>query len=248
MTESTLPSALSALPELAEDWYGKRVVLFMDYDGTLTSIVSRPDQAVLSGATRLALQRLARQTTVTILSGRDRESAEKMVGLPGLYYAGSHGFDISGPDGFRHQNEEGERIRPTLEKVADELEEAIQPFSGSWVDRKRYAIAVHNRQVRDAWVPKLEATIAEVAGRHSGLRITGGKRITELRPDIDWGKGKALRWLMKTLKLDAADVVPMFIGDDDTDEDAFAPAHIGRPSTTCRRSRKRRTSSGSRST
>jgi alpha,alpha-trehalase len=222
MTASTLPSALSALPELAEDWYGKRIVIFMDYDGTLTPIVSRPDQAMLSESMRMALQRLARQTTVCVLSGRDRASAENMVGLPELYYAGSHGFDISGPGGFRHQNEQGEALRPALEEVADELEEVVKPFSGAWVDRKRYAIAVHNRQVRDASVPELEAAVAEVAARHAGLRVTGGKRISEVRPDIDWDKGRALRWLLKALNLDGADVVPMFIGDDETDEDALA--------------------------
>lgn len=222
MTQSTLPSALSALPELAEDWFGKRVVIFIDYDGTLTPIVSRPDQAMLSESIRHALQRLARQTTVTILSGRDRASAEKMVGLAELYYAGSHGFDISGPDGFRHENEQGRTLLPELDTAAAELEEAIKPFSGAWVDRKRYAVAVHNRQVRDAWLPNLEKAVAEIAARHPKLRLTSGKRIQELRPDIDWNKGRALRWLLKTLKLDGDDVVPLFIGDDVTDEDAFA--------------------------
>jgi alpha,alpha-trehalase len=81
---------------------------------------------------------------------------------------------------------------------------------------------VHNRQVRDASVPELEAAVAEVAARHAGLRVTGGKRISEVRPDIDWDKGRALRWLLKALNLDGADVVPMFIGDDETDEDALA--------------------------
>ncbi len=222
MTESTLPSAISALPELAEDWFGKRVVIFIDYDGTLTPIVSRPDQAVLSEPMRLALQRLARQTVVTVLSGRDRASAERMVGLPELYYAGSHGFDISGPDGFAHENEEGVAFRPVLEQVAAELEEAIKPFSGAWVDRKRFAVAVHNRQVRDAWLPRLEAAVAAVAARHPELRTTGGKRIIELRPAIEWDKGKALRWLLHALNLEGPEIVPMFIGDDETDEDAFA--------------------------
>jgi alpha,alpha-trehalase len=221
MTEQTLPSALSALPELAEDWYGKRVVIFVDYDGTLTPIVSRPDQAVLSESMRMALQRLARQTTVAVLSGRDRTSAEKMVGLPELYYAGSHGFDISGPDGFTHENEQGVAVRPALKQAADEIEEAIKTISGAWVDRKRFAIAIHNRQVRDAWLPDLEKAIGEIAARYPQLRLTGGKRVFELRPDIDWHKGTALRWLLKALKLDGPDVVPMFLGDDETDEDAF---------------------------
>jgi alpha,alpha-trehalase len=75
--------------------------------------------------------------------------------------------------------------------------------------------------VRDAWLPDLEKAIGEIAARYPQLRLTGGKRVFELRPDIDWHKGTALRWLLKALKLDGPDVVPMFLGDDETDEDAF---------------------------
>lgn len=222
MTESTLPSAIHALPELAEDWFGKKVAIFLDYDGTLTPIVSRPDQAMLSEAMRMALQRLARHSLVAIVSGRDRAAVERMVGLPEIYYAGSHGFDITGPDGLKLEHEGGTAMAGELAQVADALEERLKTVSGAWVERKKFAVAVHDRQVRDAWLEDLAKTIAEVAAEHPKLRMTGGKRVHELRPDIDWHKGHAVRWLMKTLGQVGPDHVPLFMGDDETDEDAFA--------------------------
>jgi alpha,alpha-trehalase len=222
MTESSLPSAISALPDLAEDWYGKKVAIFLDYDGTLTPIVSRPDQAQMSEAMRMALQRLARHSLVAIISGRDRASVEKMVGLPEIYYAGSHGFDISGPDGLTLEHEGGVAMKDELKQVADELEERLKRFSGAWVERKKFAVAVHDRQVRDAWLEDLTKVIQDVAAGHPNLRMTGGKRVHELRPSIDWHKGHAMRWLLKTLGKDDPDTIPLFMGDDETDEDAFA--------------------------
>jgi alpha,alpha-trehalase len=221
MTESTLPSAIDALPELAEDWYGKKVALFLDYDGTLTPIVSRPDQATLSDAMRIALQRLARHTLVAIISGRDRASVERMVALPEIYYAGSHGFDISGPGGLALEHEGGVELGSEIEHVANELEERLKLVSGAWVERKKFVVAVHDRQVRDAWLDDVRRIITEVAAEHPNLRMTGGKRVHELRPNIDWNKGHALRWLLRKLKLDGPDLVPVFMGDDETDEDAF---------------------------
>jgi len=222
MIQSQLPSALSALPELSEDWFGKRLAIFLDYDGTITQIVSRPDQASLSASMRTAIERLARTTMVAIVSGRDRADVESLVELDNVYYAGSHGFDIRGPGGLVREHEEGLRLAPVMDQAAKELQDVTQKFSAAWVERKRFAVAVHDRQVRDAQLPALEAAISEIAARHPELRMTGGKRVHELRPNIDWNKGRALHWLLETLDLTGPDVVPLFMGDDETDEDAFA--------------------------
>nr|NIP73230.1 trehalose-phosphatase [Gammaproteobacteria bacterium]NIR30345.1 trehalose-phosphatase [Gammaproteobacteria bacterium]NIR98189.1 trehalose-phosphatase [Gammaproteobacteria bacterium]NIT63856.1 trehalose-phosphatase [Gammaproteobacteria bacterium]NIV20860.1 trehalose-phosphatase [Gammaproteobacteria bacterium] len=96
-----LPSALERLDEIAERMRDKRPCLFLDYDGTLTPIVARPELAVLSEALRDTLRRLARRAMVAVISGRDLQDVRERVGLSELYYAGSHGFDIAGPAGRR---------------------------------------------------------------------------------------------------------------------------------------------------
>ena len=74
--------------------------MFLDYDGTLTPIVSDPDAATLSDHMRDAVGKLSDKATVAIVSGRAREKLRNFVQLPELYYAGSHGFDIDGPGGI----------------------------------------------------------------------------------------------------------------------------------------------------
>lgn len=76
---------------------GKRVVVFLDYDGTLTPIVSNPDEAYLSSSMRAAVQQVAQTFPTAVISGRGRDKVEAFVQLEELYYAGSHGLDIKGP-------------------------------------------------------------------------------------------------------------------------------------------------------
>jgi trehalose 6-phosphate phosphatase len=196
--------------------------LFLDYDGTLTPIVARPELAVLDAAMRSALRRLAAHTTVAILSGRDLADVRAMVDTEGLWFAGSHGFDVAAPDGTRTEIEEARAHRNALRRAADDLDRAVASIPGAWVERKRFADAVHFRQVDDDLVPVLEAAVDRVAVAHPGLRRTGGKMIFELRPDIDWDKGRALWSVFDRAGLRRGAVLPVFIGDDLTDEDAFA--------------------------
>ena len=77
----------------------KRLVVFLDYDGTLTPIVEASDAAVLAAPMRAAIARLAQHAPVAVVSGRAREKVREFVAVENLYYAGSHGFDIDGPGG-----------------------------------------------------------------------------------------------------------------------------------------------------
>jgi len=216
-----LPSALDRSEELSGRLAGKRPAVFLDYDGTLTPIVSRPELAVLSDEMRSSLERLADACTVAIVSGRDRADVEGLVQVGGLVYAGSHGFDIAGPGGLSLQHQEGSKYGAVLARAADEIEERVGLIDGILVERKKYALAVHYRLVADERVSEIDAAVEEVAAGHSELRRTGGKKVFELRPRLDWDKGKAVLWLLEALDLDHPDVVPFYLGDDETDEDAF---------------------------
>lgn len=192
--------------------------VFLDYDGTLTPIVDHPDDAVLTESSRAALSRLSQRVPVAIVSGRDRADVAQRVGIESLYYAGSHGFDITGPDGFNEQR--GAEFRSTLRLAADQLEDRLEDLEGVWVERKRYGVAVHFRQAKDS-AREVERRVADVERSHPALKRSGGKMIVELRPNLDWDKGRAVLWLLEALRLPADEYLPIYIGDDETDEDAF---------------------------
>lgn len=219
-----LRSALGSGPERALD--GKHPVVFLDYDGTLTPIVDHPDEALLSEPVRQALKHLADVHPVAIVSGRDRADVEDKVGLAGIYYAGSHGFDISGPDGFHR--EQGAEFRSILELAADELEDRLAGTGGAWVERKRYAVAVHFRQAPPGAEDEIRLLVEELAREHPALKPSGGKKIFELRPNLEWDKGRAVLWLQEALGFSGAEHLPIYVGDDETDEDAFRVLREGK--------------------
>ncbi|MFO7293625.1 MAG: trehalose-phosphatase [Acidimicrobiia bacterium] len=212
-----LPSALGE--DLLAELGDRRPALFLDFDGTLCPIVPHPDQAVLDNETRQALRRIADRYPVAVVSGRDRLDVAGRVALDDLYYAGSHGCDISGPGGFSQQW--GAELRPSLHDAGDELDQALEGIPGAWVERKRFALAVHYRQAPADAEARIEQAVRSVAARHPDLRVAGGKKIFELRPDIDWDKGKAVMWLLESMGLRTDGIVPIYLGDDETDEDVF---------------------------
>lgn len=215
------PLALDHLDEIATQTADKRLAVFLDYDGTLTPIVERPDLAVLSAEMRHSLKDLAACCTVVIVSGRERANVAKLVGLEDIVYAGAHGFDISGPAGTEIRHAEGRSYVPAIKEAAEELSRRLALIDGVIVEDKTYALAVHFRQVQPQNLPSIEEAVDEVLTRHPQLRKTGGKKIFELRPDIDWDKGKAVLWLLDALDLAGDDVLPIYLGDDQTDYDAF---------------------------
>jgi alpha,alpha-trehalase len=213
-----LPSALDHVQEIV-DARQHGLAVFLDYDGTLSPIVSRPEQAVLSDSMRAVLRALATKLPVAILSGRDLEDVRRRVGIDAIVYAGSHGFDIAGPRGLHKQM--ATEFLPDLDTAEKELHDVLDGIPGALVERKRFSIAAHYRNVNQNCVSEVQRLVDAAAARHPELRRIDGKKVYELLPDVDWDKGKALLWLLRTLDLEGANVRPIYIGDDRTDEDAF---------------------------
>ncbi|HYG88067.1 MAG TPA: trehalose-phosphatase [Azospirillum sp.] len=197
---------------------GRTPALFLDYDGTLTPIVDRPERALLADATRSAIANLATVCPVAVVSGRDLDDVRRMVGLDTLVYAGSHGFDILGP---QMRTQIGLEYVPALERAAAALRERLARVEGVLVERKRFAVAVHTRLAAPEAKPAVADAVRAVAAGETELRVTGGKEILELRPNLPWDKGRAVLALLDALGLSDAGTVPVYIGDDETDEDAF---------------------------
>ena len=212
-----IPSALEHIQEIGRR--GDRLAVFLDYDGTLTPIVSHPEDASLSDSMRQTLRSLAARVPVAILSGRDLDDVRGRMLVDGIVYAGSHGFDIMGAGGLRRQL--GDAYLPVLDSAENELREALDDIAGAQLERKHFSVAAHYRNVNENDAGRVALAVDAVAARHRELRRIDGKKVYELLPDIDWNKGKAVLWLLETLEVERGKAVPIYIGDDRTDEDAF---------------------------
>ncbi len=212
-----LPDALDHVAEIVGDG---RLALFLDFDGTLTPIVDHPEDARLPDRVRATLLALGRRVPVGVLSGRDLADVRQRVGIAGLWYAGSHGFDIAGPHGEHSVVPEGSAALPALAQARERLERLAEAVPGVALERKRLAVAVHYRQVAEAAADEVRAAVQQVVDDHRELQLFHGKMVVEVQPAAAWHKGKALTWLMEVAEL-PPDVRPLYIGDDTTDENAF---------------------------
>lgn len=217
---AALPDAMGD-HDLARRIDGKRPVVFFDYDGTLTPIVDRPEDAILTDEMSATLADLAEHVPVAIVSGRDLDDVVGLVGEQPFWFSGSHGFDVRSPGGERIQVDIGAEALPALDEAAQRLQGPVGAIEGAWVERKRFAIAVHHRATPDRLVDELRRIVETEEARHDELRMSGGKKIFELRPAADWHKGKAILWLLAAMGMDEPGVVAVFLGDDVTDEDGF---------------------------
>lgn len=216
-------SAVDHVRRRLTPWLAERpaTVLFLDYDGTLTPIVDRPEDAKLTARTRAILMEAARNPAldVVIVSGRGLDDVRKLVGIPGITYIGDHGFEIDGP-GVALRHEGLEHYGAAIDRAARRLEQLAVP--GARVERKAATVSYHVRQVAEDARDEAERA-AEQIYRRLQLRVTKGKMVVEGRPPLDWHKGQAVLYvLMKRHGTDwPSRVRAIYIGDDVTDEDAF---------------------------
>ena len=216
---SELDDANDALEEIRERLGDAVPAVFLDYDGTLTAIVDDPADATLARDRREAIEQLASATPVAVVSGRDLEDVRGMVGIDDIAYAGSHGFDMLLPDGSRERY--GEEFLDDLDAAEQELHTALDDLDGITIERKGFAIAVHTRKAGEDERSLARDAVARADAAHPRLKVTGGKDIEELRPNMEWDKGRALQRLLEVLELDER-YAPVYVGDDLTDEDGFA--------------------------
>jgi len=218
---SDLPHALAHGDELTQLLEVRSPAVFLDYDGTLTPIVDRPEDAVISQGMRRIVRELAGRCPVCVVSGRDRRVVQELMGLDNLIVAGSHGFDIWSPEGTIAR-EEGTEFEALLDRVKTRLHEELDPIEGALIEPKRTSVAAHYRLVSDEERPRVREVVDTILAEHPDeLRITPGKMVYEIQPDIEWDKGRAMVYLLEILDLARDDVVPLYLGDDVTDEDAF---------------------------
>jgi len=215
-----LPSALMSFKKIERKFQNKDVVLFFDYDGTLTPIVSHPKDANLSEEMRDTLIKLSNQCSVAIVSGRGLDDVRSRVDIEGLYYAGSHGYEIEGP-GIQMEYEAAQKYVELFDRLESQLTPEADKIPGALVERKKFSVALHYRNVDAAQRPLIDALAEKYHKLFPQIRIGTGKMVYELRPDLDWDKGKALEYLIDTLNISKRNAKIFYLGDDITDEDAF---------------------------
>lgn len=197
---------------------GKAVIL-SDYDGTLTPIVDKPDLAILSNEMKRLLRSIVEHPRyrLAIISGRAVEEVKRIVSVDGAFYVGNHGFEITGPN-LRLIHPEAESISPVMRLIREELHREIGRIEGLIVEDKRLTLSVHFRLVQKKDVAAIKRAVNMIIGKHDGVAVMSGKKVFEIRPKIPWDKGRASLWVLKSI---GGGALPLYLGDDTTDEDAF---------------------------
>jgi trehalose-phosphatase len=203
------------------------VLLLADYDGTLAQIVGRPQNAVLSKEVRDNLTKLAKKPAYSlgVISGRSIDELKSLVAIGGIYYSGNHGLEIEGP-GLKYVHPQAEAARATMRDLAAQLAEALENIDGVIVQQKGLSVSVHYRLVKLEKENAVTDAMNRITARpHEAgiIRVYPMKKLWEIRPPIDWDKGKAIEFIGNEIKanLKIIRLLTIYLGDDTTDEDAF---------------------------
>ena len=223
--------ALPMTPELAARLDGRPLMLLLDIDGTLSPIAPRPDVAIVPAATQRVLTELERKPDVhiAVISGRSVQDARRLVGVPGVWTIGNHGFEVAPPNQPPSVREDARQFAERVRAAGHRAIALGERVPGVVVEDKRWTLSVHYRLADPDVVPRLADEVHAIAHEH-GLVVTHGKKILELRPPIHIDKGSAAVELAAHLGAlgDGASLVGA--GDDRTDEDMFRALRARMPS------------------
>lgn len=213
------PEELAAALKPVERW-----LVVLDYDGTLAPIVDHPDLAHPAPGAVGVVTALAERTTVAVVSGRPIADVRRRLGNLTLSYAGGHGTELVLSDGVESPLIDPDHVVDTLDAVQAELEALVDAEPGWFLERKQASLAVHHRLADDdsvaSLLPRVEALLERRRDEPPGFEVLSGKAVAELRP-TGADKGAALHRIHAATRT----LLPLVVGDDVTDEDAFAAAH-----------------------
>lgn len=237
----------SGRDKLREILKGRFIYLFLDYDGTLVPIRDTPDpeRSILPPSQRNLLRNIMkRDILLAIVSGRSLKDLKKMAGIKGVVYSGNHGMELEGP-GIRFRCPIKMRLRQTVKRLGREMRNGLGRIKGVFVEDKGLTFSVHYRLAKKTDIPKVKSIVVAAAQpyvKRGQIVINEGKKILEVKPAVKWDKGKMVSWLISGKRLKPSAVLPVYIGDDTTDEDAFkalgpkgVTIFVGKPRKSCAR-------------
>ncbi len=205
----------------------KQLFIFLDYDGTLTPIVKIPEKAVVSAATKAAIKKISNKPSckIAIISGRALKDVKEKISLDNIIYSGNHGLEIKGPK-IRFKTTVTPEYISILSQIKKELKKKISLIKGAFIEDKGLSLSLHFRLVDKKLIPLVMAAFQEAVTLYlarNKIKVKPGKMVLEVRPALEWDKGKVVLWLLARQKFakNGKPIFPIYIGDDLTDEDAF---------------------------
>ncbi len=213
---------MNHLGELKEFLKDKRVSLFLDYDGTITPIVGRPENAEFPFFMRELLRSLSRCYPVAVISGRSLDDLKERINLDKIAYAGNHGLEIWSEDFQFEAGVENINLIETVNRIAEDITHSLANIKGVLVENKRLTASVHYRVADSRDTGLVINTVRKVLAPYiekGAFVLSEGKKVIEIRPNIQWDKGKAVEWILE--KIGFKNTLPIYAGDDVTDRDAF---------------------------
>jgi trehalose-phosphatase len=217
---------LESWDELKVDLAERFLYLFLDYDGTLSPIARDPDKALLSLRMRGRLEALSKdgRCRIAVISGRALEDIRRRVGIAGITYAGNHGLEVEGPE-VKFRYPVPEKARRALDDVRRTVERELSAIPGTFLEEKGMTLAVHLRRVKRGELLIAAHAVSEATRSYrmrGEILVRPGKEVFEIRPSVEWDKGKTVLWLLEKSTVARGEPPwPLYVGDDRTDEDAF---------------------------
>ncbi|WP_331235219.1 trehalose-phosphatase [Natronorarus salvus] len=194
-----------------------------DFDGTLSPIETDPDAPTLPPENERALRRLRdrERVRVGVVSGRGLSDLRERVGIDGIAYAGNHGLELA-LDGERIVHPIAERREREIGRLCDAIEREVG--ERVLVERKGLTATVHYRKANEGASRAVRALVRREAGTKDGIRTVSGKQSVELRPAVEWDKGRAVSLLRERVP---STWTAAYLGDDTTDESVFRTLGTG---------------------
>jgi trehalose-phosphatase len=192
----------------------------MDYDGTLSPIATCPELAYLPWNTKRILLNLSQRKEVLlgIISGRSISDVRSRVGLKQILYAGNHGLEISGPN-IEFTHPKAKLAREEMLSIRDRLSHSLSGIPGLILEDKVLSLSLHFRQVEKDELEKMNKIFFDIIlPLRDRIKLSTGSEVYNIMPPVDWDKGKAIQLIMGKC---GENCLPLYLGDDLTDEDAF---------------------------
>ena len=202
----------------------QRLLLLLDFDGTLSPLAQTPAAARLPLRVRRLLLRLIslRGVRVAVISGRPVGYLRRTIRLRPVYYSGNHGMEIAGPR-TSYCHPKAARLRKDIRRWARSWRGPVARIPGAFLEDKGVSLSLHYRRVLPHHRSAFRALVCrlQMETADSQIRWQQGKKVWEVLPAAAWDKGRAARMLTRRFR----NSFPVIVGDDETDEDMFRAFH-----------------------